>query len=190
MRKTGTGGRLFIALILVTVTLFGYFTKTQTNPVTGKKQLKLTPEEEITLGVQSVPRTAIEFGGLYQDAQTQQLVKRIGYNLVKNSDTAKSPYAFDFHVLGDSGTINAFAVPGGQVFMTLGLLRRFKSEDQLAGVLGHEICHVIGRYSAEYMASQELLQSLDGAASVAISNPHLENSAANVARYITNLIHL
>ncbi|TDB65165.1 M48 family metalloprotease [Arundinibacter roseus] len=189
MRRTG--GRLLIALVLVVVTLFGYFSKTQVNPVTGEKQqVNLTPEEEIALGLQSASQMAAEFGGLYRDPETQQLIKRIGHKLVKNSDAARSPYQFDFHVLADPTTINAFAVPGGQIFITLGLLKQLKTEDQLAGVLGHEIGHVIGRHSAEQMAKQEMLKGLAGAASVAVSDPNSGASGAYMAQYIANMVNL
>src|SRR6185503_561922 len=73
---------------------------------------------------------------------------------------AKSPYKFGFHVLADPRTINAFALPGGPVFITEGLLRQLKTEAELAGVLGHEIGHVIARHSSERLAKQQLTQGL------------------------------
>jgi len=76
---------------------------------------------------------------------------------------AKSPYKFSFHVLADPRTVNAFALPGGPIFITEGLLRLLKTEAELAGVLGHEIGHVIARHSSERLAKQQLTQGLVGA---------------------------
>ena len=74
------------------------------------------------------------------------------------SNAARSPYAgnFHFYLLDDPETINAFALPGGQIFITAGLYRRMQTEAELAGVLGHEIGHVIHRHSAEQMAKGQL----------------------------------
>lgn len=181
------GGRLVFAVVIVLVTLFTYFSKTQENPVTGEKQrVNLTPEEEVQLGLQSAPQMAAEFGGLYQNEEVQKDVKTVGQKLVSATEASRSPYKFDFHVLADPNTVNAFAVPGGQIFITVGLLKRLKTEDQLAGVLGHEMGHVIGRHSAEQMAKGDLLQGLAGAAGVAGG----DYSSAQTAQYVANLVNL
>lgn len=73
---------------------------------------------------------------------------------------------YDFHLLADPNTVNAFALPGGQIFMTYGLLSRLQNEDQIAGVLGHEIGHVLGRHSAERIADSEFWQTISTGASV------------------------
>jgi predicted Zn-dependent protease len=187
----GKGSRFIIAIVMGLIALIGYYTKTQVNPVTGEKQkVNLTPEQEVAMGMQSAPQMAAEFGGLYQDANVQQQVKRVGQKLVNGTEAARSPYKFDFHVLADTRTINAFALPGGQIFITAALLEKLSSEDQLAGVLGHEIGHVIGRHSAEQMASAELLQGLAGAATVALSDPSSGNSSAYMAQYIANMVNM
>lgn len=183
--------RFIIAIIVALVSVIGYWTKTQVNPVTGEKQrVNLTPEEEVALGLQSAPQMAQEFGGLYQDPKVQQLVKSIGQKLVQNSDAARSPYRFDFHVLADARTVNAFALPGGQIFITMALLQRLKTEDELAGVLGHEIGHVVGRHSAEQMATSQLMSGLSGAATIALSEPGSENSSAYIAQYVANMLNM
>lgn len=191
MGRSRIGGRLLIGLVMAVVALFGYFNKSQVNPITGKTQhVSLTPEEEITLGLQSAPQMAAEFGGLYQDQKVQDLVKKVGQGIVQNTEVKNGPYQFDFHVLADPETVNAFAVPGGQIFITMGLLKRLKSEDQLAGVLGHEIGHVVGRHSAQQIAKQELVGGLAGAASIALSDPNSPNGNAYIAQYVANLVNL
>ena len=106
---------------------------------------------------------AAQMGGVSRNAQAVALVQRVGDLLVKQSVAAKSPYKFSFHVLADPKTVNAFALPGGPIFITEGLLRQLKTEAELAGVLGHEIGHVIARHSSERLAKQQLTQGLIGA---------------------------
>jgi predicted Zn-dependent protease len=117
-------------------------------------------------------------------------VDQIGERLVSRSAAGQTPYRFEFHVLDDPETINAFALPGGQVFITEGLLRRLETEGQVAGVLGHEIAHVVARHGAEHIAKQQLTQGLTGAAVLATydpSDPSSRGSAA-VAAMIGQLV--
>jgi predicted Zn-dependent protease len=156
--------RLVIAVIIALFAIITYFSSTSENPLTGEKQrVAMTPEQEIALGYQSAPQMAAQMGGISRNAQAVALVQRVGEHLVRQSVAAKSPYKFSFHVLADPKTVNAFALPGGPVFITEGLLRLLKSEAELAGVLGHEIGHVIARHSSERLAKQQLTQGLLGA---------------------------
>ena len=68
----------------------------------------------------------------------------LGNKLINTSIARETPYKYEFHLLADPNTINAFALPGGQIFITLALFSKLENEDQLAGVLGHEIGHVLG----------------------------------------------
>jgi len=172
--------------------LLGYFGSSVFNPITEEKQhvAGITPEQEVALGLQAAPEMAQQFGGLDPDPQFQARVDQIGERLVSRSVAGQSPYRFDFHVLDDPQTINAFALPGGQVFITEGLLRRLETGGQLAGVLGHEIAHVVGRHGAEHIAKQQLTQGLTGAAVLATydpSDPSSRGSAA-VAAMIGQLV--
>jgi beta-barrel assembly-enhancing protease len=193
-RRAGAGGMgLIIAAIMAAFALFRYFGSSQINAVTGEKQhISITPQQEIALGLQATPEMEQQFGGESQDARATEMVKRIGERVVANSGAGKSPYKFDFHLLDDQKTINAFALPGGQVFITEALLHKLHSEGELAGVLGHEVGHVVGRHGAERLAKQELTQGLAGAAVLATydpNNPSSRNSAA-VAMAIGNLVNL
>jgi predicted Zn-dependent protease len=157
-------GRLVIGAIIALFAIITYFSSTSENPLTGEKQrVAMTPEQEIAIGYKSAPEMAAQMGGVSRNAQAVALVQRVGDLLVKQSVAAKSPYKFSFHVLADPKTVNAFALPGGPIFITEGLLRLLKSEAELAGVLGHEIGHVIARHSSERLAKQQLTQGLIGA---------------------------
>lgn len=152
---------LIIGLAMAAFQAFKYYTNTQTNPITGEEQrIQWTTEEEVGIGLQSAPQMAQQHGGLHPDAQARAKVADVGKRLVNNSIVRRSQYPFDFHLLRDDRTVNAFALPGGQVFITAALYSRFENEDQLAGVLGHEIGHVIHRHGAERMASSGFIQGL------------------------------
>jgi predicted Zn-dependent protease len=184
--------RLWVALLVAAISLLGYFGSSVFNPITQEKQhvAGITPEQEVALGLQAAPEMAQQFGGLDPDPEMQARVDRAGERLVSRSAAGKSPYRFEFHVLNDPETINAFALPGGQVFITEGLLRRLKTDGQLAGVLGHEIGHVVGRHGAEHIAKQQLTQGLTGAAVLATYDPNDPSSrgSAAVAAMIGQLV--
>ena len=127
--------RLWIALVVAAISVLGYFGSSVFNPITQEKQhvAGITPEQEVALGLQAAPEMAQQFGGQDPDAQAQARVSQVGQRLVSQTAAGKTPYQFDFHLLNDPETINAFALPGGQVFITEGLLRRLQTEGQLAG---------------------------------------------------------
>jgi predicted Zn-dependent protease len=157
-------GRLIIAVIIAIGAVVAYFGKTSTNPLTGETQrVAMSPEQEIAVGLKSAPEMAAQMGGLSRNPQARALVEKVGARLVSQSIAAKSPYKYSFHVLADPKTVNAFALPGGPIFITEGLLRQLGTEGELAGVLGHEIGHVIARHSSERLAKQQLTQGLLGA---------------------------
>ncbi len=196
-RGAGTGRfKLFliIGLLMAGFQVFKYFSNTQKNPVTGENQkVQWTPEQEIQLGLQSAPQMAQQFGGLYPDKAVQNDIKEIGHKIVRNSDASRSVWQFDFHVLNDPKTVNAFALPGGQIFITTALLTRLRdaqgniSEDQVAGVLGHEIGHVIERHGAERMAKTGLINGL--IQSVLIGSGG-NQSAAQIANMVGNYVNM
>ena len=159
--------RILIGLAIVAFAFFKKCANTEENPYTGKQQvISLSTEEEIAIGLQSAPQMAEEYGGLYSDERMQSYVDMVGKKLVDNSVGRNTPYQYDFHLLADPNTINAFALPGGQIFITYALFSKLENEDQLAGVLGHEVGHVLGRHSAERIANSEFWQTLAQGASV------------------------
>lgn len=193
--RGGLGGaRLLIALVVGAFALFRYLSSSQVNPVTGEKQRvgDITPQQEIALGLQALPSLAQQYGGQSRDPQGQAVVDRVGARIVQGSDAAKSPYRYQFHLLDDPETINAFALPGGQVFITSGLMKRLRTEGEIAGVLGHEVGHVVARHGAQHIAKQQLTQGLTGAAVLATYDPNNPNSykSAAVLQAVSSLISL
>ncbi|MBX7043331.1 MAG: M48 family metalloprotease [Ignavibacteria bacterium] len=183
--------KLLIAAVIAVIAIISYYSKTQVNPVTGEKQrVSLTPQQEIVLGLQSAPEMINQMGGEVRDPKINNYVESVGQKIVSGTEAGRSEYKFDFHVLADQNTVNAFALPGGQIFITMGLLKMLENEDQLAGILGHEIGHVIGRHGAEQMAKQELTQGLISAADIALTEPGSPNAAAMISRYVAGMINM
>lgn len=192
-RSGGCGGRLIFAAIIAGVSLFSYFSSRQDNPVTGETQyIDITVDQEIALGLQAAPQMAAEFDGLDPNQNDQAVMDEIGNSIVASSAAGRTPYEFDFHLLADQDTINAFALPGGQIFMTRALYDKLQTEGEVAGVLGHEIAHVVARHSAEHIAKAKLTEGLTGAAVIATYDPENPASAssAQVAMLIGQLINL
>lgn len=161
MRRGNLKVRLFIFAAIAAFAYLRKCSQEEINPYTGKKQaISLSPEEEIAIGLQSAPGMAQQHGGLHPDNRLQALVDNVGNKLVNNSIAKDTPYDYEFHLLADQRTINAFALPGGQIFITHALLSKLKNEDQLAGVLGHEIGHVLGKHSNERITNSKYWQTL------------------------------
>ncbi|MCK8481249.1 M48 family metalloprotease [Psychroserpens algicola] len=165
-------GRNFKVRLLIGVAIALFFvikrcSQREENPYTGRMQtISMTPDKEIQIGLASAPQMAQQHGGLHPNNEYQALVDNVGNKLVNNSIARETPYNYEFHLLADPNTINAFALPGGQIFITFSLFSKLENESQLAGVLGHEIGHVLGRHSAERIAESEYWQGLATAGSV------------------------
>jgi len=153
--------------------------------VTGENQyLSLTPDQEIALGLQSAPEMIQEFGGLSPDQNAQTTVDNIGFNIVNKSVARTTPWQFEYSVLADQQTVNAFALPGGQVFITEALLSQLTTQDEIAGVLAHETIHVLARHSAQQIASSDLTNGLVGAVGVASGDASTAQTAAVIGQLI------
>ena len=192
-RSASRGGiHILIALAILVFGVISYFGHSSYNPVTGETQhVAMSPQQEVQLGLQSAPEMAAQMGGEVgdNDPQTRE-VRRIGQKVVDSSDAEKNGYHFQFHLLNDRNTVNAFALPGGQVFITRGLLERMTDEGQLAGVLGHESGHVAARHSAQQLAKSNLWGSIVAAVGVGASdsnNPGRGVSAAMVAQMVSQM---
>jgi len=167
MRGSKLKIRLLIGVAIVAFAFMKKCNQQEINPYTGKKQtITMTTDQEIAIGLQNTPQMTEQHGGLYPDERLQAYVDMVGNKLVNSSLAKKTPYKYEFHLLADDQTINAFALPGGQCFITYALLSKLKSEDQLAGVLGHEIGHVLGKHSAERIGETEFWKTVSTGASV------------------------
>ncbi|MSR14111.1 MAG: hypothetical protein EXR86_05990 [Gammaproteobacteria bacterium] len=125
---------------------------TVTNPVTGQAERTVMDESsEIAEGQKAHQQVLSEYG-VYPNAQLQGYITELGQRLAAQSH--RNQLAWHFTVL-DSPEINAFALPGGYVYVTLGLMAYMDSEADLAGVIGHEIGHVTARHSAQRATRQQ-----------------------------------
>jgi predicted Zn-dependent protease len=122
-----------------------------TNPATGQREYSLMSEaQEVQLGQQMDPEVRAEMG-LYPDTGWQEYVQGVGMRLAKASERPDLPWQF---AVVDVSAVNAFALPGGYIYITRGLLAHLDSEAEMAGVLGHEIGHVTARHAARAYTRQ------------------------------------
>lgn len=143
----------FSAFGLLFLAIFAY--SCARNPVTGKRQLMLVSEKrEKAMGLAYDPEVIQEFG-MYDDKKIQNFINEYGKKMGRISHRPTVDY--QFRVL-DSPVVNAFAVPGGYVYFTRGIMAHFNNEAEFAGVLGHEIGHVAARHSAQQQSQQILAQ--------------------------------
>ena len=141
-------GTCFLFLLLLTACVNA---ACATNPVTGKRQMSLLSEaEEMAIGQQHDAEIRKEMG-VYDDPELQRYVNDIGQQLARVSHRPNLPWTF---TVVDSPAINAFALPGGYIYLTRGILAYLDDESELAGVLGHEIGHVTARHAAQAYTRQ------------------------------------
>ena len=140
-RRRWLAARLPAALLLAAVA-----SACATNPVTGSRELVFMSEsQEAELGRQADAQIRSEMG-VYDDAALQEYITAVGSSLAAASHRPDLPWQF---AVIDSPVVNAFAVPGGYIYLTRGLLAYLNDESELAGVLGHEIGHVTARHSVQ-----------------------------------------
>lgn len=186
-RGPGCNPRILMGLLIIAGSMLYHWlgtTKYQ-NEFTGRVQSLAiaTPEEEIALGLQSAPQMIRDMGNISRDAAGRARVEAVGQRLIESTAARQTPYRFAFHLLGDADTVNAFALPGGQIFITEALYRRLRSDDQLAGVLGHEMGHVVGRHSNEQMANSQKWSGIAQGIGVLLSDGH-----SNAGHQIAGLV--
>lgn len=175
------GGACWLALALVVVALMGC----QTTPVTGRQQLILiSPDQEMALGVQSY-RQILKESKLSHDQAKISRVHRVGWNiaLVTSRDyPIARDYEWEFNVIEDDETPNAFALPGGKIAVYTGIFKYTQNDAGLATVMGHEIGHALARHGAERMSQILLAQMGAVALNVAVQGQSAETiQAMNMA---------
>lgn len=143
----------FVVFILAIITLGGC----SRNPVTGKRMVSFVSSEgEQKIGAENDPSIVAQFG-LYDDPQMAAFITKKGNEMGKLSHLPNQNYTFR---LLDSEVVNAFALPGGYVYFTRGIMAHFNNEAEFAGVLGHEIGHITGRHGAKQQTKAIGLQAL------------------------------
>lgn len=195
--SSGLKVRLIIALVIALFAVLSYYGRPgDENQVTGKSERVALAEEadEVRMGLQAVPEMAQMHGGRHRNDAECAHVQRVGEQLLRALDQhlalqgRRNPYREDFHftLLADPQTVNAFALPGGQIFITYALYRELETEGQLAGVLGHEIGHVIERHSNKRMAKEQMFQGLAAAGGIAGG----DQNSARMAQMITSMVSM
>lgn len=139
-----------VALSVLVVLIFTAIA-CSTNPATGESEMILIPtEQEIAMGEASAPQFEEQFGGLVPDRNAQRALNEIGQRIAAGSDR---PMPYSFGLLA-SDIPNAFALPGGPIYVTSGFMMLLESDRELAAVLGHEIGHIAARHSVAAMSRQ------------------------------------
>ncbi|MEM6260252.1 MAG: M48 family metallopeptidase [Planctomycetota bacterium] len=152
--------RLSLVVLFVLLPLAGC----STNEATGRSQfLPLSWSEEVQLGAEAAPQFIEQSGGELPDQSIVQYVRDMGGRLAAQSEMPDIDW--EFYIL-DSQVINAFALPGGKVFISRGLMEKMDNEAQLAGVIGHEIGHVTARHGNERMGKAMIAQGVILAAGI------------------------
>ncbi|HUT02105.1 MAG TPA: M48 family metallopeptidase [Phycisphaerae bacterium] len=156
-----------------------------TNPVTGKSELIFISEEsEIAMGAQAAPEFEKEFGGRVSDASLQAYVQEVGQRVARVSDRTNLEYEY---TLVASKTPNAFALPGGRIFVTAGLMKLMKNERELAAVLGHETGHVCAKHNVKGMQRDLVKQGVVTIGGELIGAGDLGKKAAAVVGSMVNM---
>jgi len=170
--------RRFLPAILLAASLSSgaILTGCTTNPATGEQSFTafLSPAEERRVGAEQHPQLVKAFGGEYQDADLKRYLDGLGALLQSTSEMPKPPFTF---TLLDSPVVNAFALPGGYVYVSRGLMALANDEAELAGVVAHEIGHVTARHSAQRMSRGVLTNLGVAILGAAVGEPLLSDAA-------------
>jgi predicted Zn-dependent protease len=147
--------RIYLAAIILLLAGLSLLSGCAVNKATGERQFNLySRSQEIEMGREADEQITASMG-MYEDTELQDYVSRLGQQLAASSERPDLPWTF--RVLDDP-VVNAFALPGGFIYVTRGILVHFNSEAELAGVLGHEIGHVTGKHSVNRLSKQQLAQ--------------------------------
>ena len=149
-----------------------------TSLLTAGAGCAVSEEQEVEMGLKAAPQFEKEFGGEYPDPVVQDYFKSVGMRLVEHTDRPDLPW--DFEVL-NSKEVNAFALPGGPIYMTAGLLFQLENEAQLASILAHEVAHVARRHSAQQIERTQILSGGSSLLGAVIGNDTIGSASQLVA---------
>jgi predicted Zn-dependent protease len=175
------------SLLLILAVSFCFYAGCAVNPITGERRLMLISEQQdFEVGRQYAPEVEKEMGGRIENQSVQNYIDNVGQRIARVSH---KPY-WEYHFVAlNHKSINAFTLPGGYVFITQGMLKKLTTEAQLAGILAHEIVHVVARHYAA-AASRESSESGIMILAAALSGakvPRGAFQAADLARQIIGL---
>ena len=155
----------------------------ETNPVTGEEEfLLVSPEQEKAMGAESSQQVEKELGQSVKDQQLQNYINSVGQGIARISHTPDA--GFSYKAI-DHNSVNAFALPGGYIYITTGLLKELNSEAQLAGVLAHETAHVTARHIAQQISRDILIDTGLGVVSSQASSSAMR--VANIVRQLEGM---
>ena len=162
-----------------------FYTGCAVNPITGEKELMFFPEsQDIAIGQKYAPEVEKQMGGRVADAGLQNYLDSVGHRIAAVSHKRNLEYHF---VALEHKSINAFALPGGYIFITRGMLEKLATEAQLAGILAHEIVHIVARDTSNAMSNQIGMNLLLLAAASTNKAPSGALRVADVTRQILGL---
>ncbi len=154
------------------------------NPITGEEEFMLLSEnQDVELGQKYAPELEKQMGGKIKNAALQNYVSSVGQKVANVSHRRSWDYQF---VALDDDMVNAFALPGGHIFITKGMLKELTTESQLASVLGHEVAHIVARDTAVLM-SREIGIGILLSAAISDSTSRTTRTVADVTRQIIGL---
>ncbi len=170
--------------LLILALPFYFFIGCATNPITGQRELMLfSPQQDIAVGRKYAPEVEKQMGGRIADQTLQNYIDSVGQRIARVSHNPDFEYRF---VALNHESINAFALPGGYIFITRGMLEKLETESQLAGIFAHEVAHVVARDAMNAMSNQIGIDILLSAAT-SESTPGGVTTAANLTNQIMGL---
>lgn len=179
--------KFFKFFILVILSIFSLSCVAEIDPISGKKTYTLlSTQQEIEIGQKVVPSAINENDGLYPDREVQNYIRQLGANIASSTPRRVD---YQFYVV-NSPDINAFALPGGPVFITRGLLLKMEKESELAGVLAHELGHINARHHAKFLEKTYGMSVLIGILGIALQGSDYASTVISLAQVSAGLLQL
>jgi len=179
--------KLFSLFILTIFSVLNFSCVSEIDPLSGQRVYTLlSTQQEIQIGHKVVPSAINESDGLYPDREIQRYIRDIGMSIA-----AITPRRIDyqFYVV-NSSEVNAFALPGGPVFITRGILLKINKESELAGVIAHELGHINARHHAKFLEKSFGMNILLNILGVALHNSSYSSAIMSLAQVSTGLLQL
>lgn len=172
-------------IVVICVMLLSYLAGCATNPVTGESEIQLmgdSYERDVTMGREAAKEVDKEFAGSNINPQLQNYVDMVGQKIAVVSHAPN--LRFSYKVI-DHKSVNAFALPGGYIFITTGMLKQLTNESQLAAICAHETVHVTARHAAARISEQMVVETL-----FTLVSSEKTAGAVRVGRIVNNLAQL